>query len=198
MKRHLLVLLASVLSFPASAGETTEGAPPGWVLAVPGDSYKDYETALDGSVTHSGRISARVSSKVAEPRREGTLMQVIRADKYRGKRIRLSGFVQAKEVATAAGMWMRTEREFEKPLTMDNMGNRPVKGTSGWVACTIVLDVPQEAERIFFGVYLTGKGTMWADDLKFEIVDASVPVTDMMKSRKSQPLEPVNLDFMQR
>jgi hypothetical protein len=197
MKRHLFVLLASVLSFPASAGETTEGAPSGWVLAGPGDTYKDYETALDGSVTHSGRISARVSSRVADPRREGTLMQVIRADRYRGKRIRLSGFVQAKDVVNGAGLWMRTEREFEKPLTRDNMGNRMVKGTSGWVACTIVLDVPQEAERIFFGIYVN-KGTVWADDLKFEIVDASVPVTDMMKARKPQPLEPVNLDFMQR
>ncbi len=198
MKSRLLVLLASSVALPAIAGETTEGAPSGWVLAAPGDGYKDYETALDGSVTHGGRISARVSARVAEPRRDGTLMQFIRADRYRGKRIRLTGFLQAKDVATASGLWMRVEREFEKPLTYDNMAGRHLHGTTGWVACTIVLDVPQEAERIFFGIFLNGKGTVWADDLKFEIVDSSIPVTDMMKPRKPAPMEPVSLDFMQR
>ena len=41
-----------------------------------------------------------------------------------------------------------------------------------------------------FGVMLNGKGQVWFDDLKFEIVDKSVPTTDF-----KGPTEPQNLSF---
>jgi hypothetical protein len=43
-----------------------------------------------------------------------------------------------------------------------------------------VLDVPLEAKRILLGVLIQGKGQVWADDLKLELVDKNVAVTNMM------------------
>ena len=71
----------------------------------------------------------------------------------------------------------------------DGKEDRTIKGTSDWKKYEIVLDVPEKASNIAFGVMLGGTGQVWFDNIKFEIVDKSVPVTDIYAK------EPVNLDF---
>ena len=58
----------------------------------------------------------------------------------------------------------------------------------------IVLDVPEQADQISFGLLLTGKGQVWMDDLKFEVVGKDVPTTDGGLNQRI-PKEPTNLDF---
>jgi len=62
-------------------------------------------------------------------------------------------------------------------LGFDNMDDRPVTGTTEWAQHAIVLDVPSEATRFFFGVFQVGPGATWFDDFRFEVVDESVPTT---------------------
>jgi hypothetical protein len=69
------------------------------------------------------------------------------------------------------------------------MQNRPIKGTTGWKRYEIVLDVPQSSQSIAFGVLLSGAGTVWVDDLNFEIVAKDVPET------KPAPTKPQNTSF---
>ena len=59
------------------------------------------------------------------------------------------------------------------------MQNRPIKGTSDWTRYEIVLDVPQNAAAIAFGIRLRGKGQVWLDDVQFAIVGPDVPTTNM-------------------
>jgi len=47
---------------------------------------------------------------------------------------------------------------------------RPVKGMSDWRRLEEVVDVPEEAQSIFPGIILQGKGKMWVDDVKMEVV----------------------------
>jgi hypothetical protein len=54
-------------------------------------------------------------------------MQVFRADDYRGKRLRLSGYVKAEKIDQWAGLWMRIDGE-NKTLGFDNMENRGIRG----------------------------------------------------------------------
>jgi hypothetical protein len=166
--------------------------PKGWFPA--GSHPKDYEMTIDRKVTHGGKASASLQSIAAAPAGFGTLMQSFKADAHRGQRVRMSGFVRAKGVADWAGLWMRVDGTKNEMLSFDNMQERAVKGTSDWRKYEIVLDVPDAAEQIAFGVLLTGKGQLWLDDLKFEVVGKDVPTTGGPPKQRA-PQGPKNLDF---
>lgn len=73
------------------------------------------------------------------------------------------------------------------------MQNRGVSGTTDWLAGVVVLDIPDDAETLFLGLILDGAGKVWMTDLRFEIVDSTVPVTTSKKPKL--PNAPQNLDF---
>nr|QRZ19853.1 hypothetical protein JUJ52_09570 [Virgibacillus sp. AGTR] len=123
-----------------------------------------------------------------------TMMQQFKADKFIGKRMRLSCFLKTKDVDTFSGMWMRVDNAFDDVLQFDNMSNRPIKGTTQWNRYTIVLDVPSESSVISFGVILTGQGIIWADQFRFEEVDKNVATTNLEIQTELLD-EPVNLSF---
>lgn len=170
--------------------ESPGGRPvPGWFLA--GSDPGDYEVGTDAKVARGGSRSGFIASR-PHPRGFGTLMQTFRADRYRDARLRLSACIQADAVERWAGLWMRVDGPDEQTLAFDNMQDRPISGTCDWRMYQIVLDVPQDAEAIAFGVLLEGPGRVWVDDVAFVEVSDDVPPT----GRTLQlPLNPVNLDF---
>jgi WD40 repeat protein/serine/threonine protein kinase len=170
----------------------------GWRAAV----REDYEKGLDTTVRHGGRASAFIKSKMPGPPGAATILQDFWADDYRGKRLRLSGYVKTKDADQGAWLWMRLDCETK--CVLDNMHDRRVTGTRDWKNYDIVLDVPEDAVDIYFGIALTGKGQAWFDDLKFEIVGRDVPITKSTTRGSSHfdlgwavdvPAKPVNLDF---
>ncbi len=76
-------------------------------------------------------------------------------------------------------MWMRIDNKFDDVLQFDNMNNRPITGTTNWNRYEIILDVPLQSAAISFGIILSGRGQVWADQLAFEEVDKSVEITNM-------------------
>ena len=73
---------------------------------------------------------------------------------------------------------MRTDHEVSKEiLAMDNMSDRPVRGTTDWQKYSVVLNIPQEGGFIAYGVLLEGTGKVWIDDYMIEEVDHKVPTT---------------------
>jgi WD40 repeat protein len=165
-----------------------------------GAASDDYEKALDTTVRHGGRASVRIKSKVPAPTGFGGVAQTFRADDYRGKRLRLSGYVKTKDAEKGAWLWMGLGCETE--YVLDKMHDRLITGTRDWKRYDIVLDVPKDAYNIRFGVSLTGAGQAWFDDLQFEIVGRDVPVTKSTTnnslsrgSASDLPPKPVNLDF---
>jgi hypothetical protein len=121
-------------------------------------------------------------------------MQTFKADTFRGKRIRLSGFVKSEEVNDWAGLWMRIDGPAKEILGFDNMQSRSIKKTTDWKKYEIVLDVPELSQEIAFGMLLSGGGQVWMDDLKFEVVDKSVATTGSGKEAMSAK-GPMNLGF---
>ncbi|MFD3446611.1 helix-turn-helix transcriptional regulator [Microbacteriaceae bacterium 4G12] len=173
-----------------------KGLPKGWVLS--GSHPAEYEMGLDYHNAHQGKVAAYVKAK--ENVTYGgfaTFMQMFKADRYRSKRLRLTAFVKTNEVKEWAGLWMRIDgKDSTDPLGMDNMQNRPIKETTNWQLYSIVLDVPQEAVGVAFGVLLSGEGCVWVDDFRLDEVDEKVPVTDLSQTFYEQfPEEPVNLNF---
>ena len=185
----LILIAGAVLAANVAISEET---PKGWFPA--GSHPKDYQMSVDRAVAHSGQASALLKCVVSKPGGFGTLMQTFKADAYRGKRVRMSGYARSQEVKNWGGLWMRVDGPRSEPLAFDNMQDRPIKGTSDWKKYEIVLDVPESAQDIAFGLLLTGAGQVWIDDLSFEVVAKDVPTTGP-RMGSGVPQAPANLDF---
>lgn len=165
-----------------------------WLIT--GTAPDKYKTGIDRTVFHTGTASAFIQSEEEEfvPDEYATIMQQFRAERFLGKRVRFSAFVKALEVEGWAGLWLRLDGKFSVTLKLDNMQNRPIKGTINWNLYSCVLEVPEETELINIGILLTGKGRVWLDDVSFQEVDRTVPVTDF-EIQKEYPDYPENLTF---
>ena len=173
-----------------------------------GSALNTYRVGLDRSVKHGGSASGHVTSRSTSAQGFGTLSQIVRADDYRGKRVRFSAYIKTRDASgIGAGLWMRVDGDGGM-LGFDNMQNRAMRGTTDWTRVAVVLDVPENAEGIAFGFLLASSGEGWVDDALFEVVGSDVPVTNMAPptSNPSQlaeqramyvraPLTPSNLDF---
>src|SRR5262249_14237172 len=153
---------------------TSSDLPNGWIRA--GSAPKDYDMGTDSSAAHTGKTSGYLKSKTDQTTGFGTLMQQCKADRFHGKRVRMSAWVKSENVSDWAGMWMRVDGP-DHMLAFDNMQGRPIKGTGSWTKYDIVLDVAPDAKDIAFGVLLSGDGEVWLDDFSFEVVDKKVPLT---------------------
>jgi len=172
------------------------GAPAGWSFHGSGCVF-----ALDDAIRLGGKHSCRIENR--NPVGSGTAMmsQAIRADNYRGQRIRLSANFKTEGLQGMATLWMRIDGD-QGLLGIDKSIEEAVRGTSEWRPAHIVLDVPEESKTIRFAVLIEGAGKAWVDDLKLEAVDRSVPLTNtparqgIDRQRKpTLPRQPVNMDF---
>ncbi len=204
--------------------DVTEGTvtPAGWT----GESGAYFLVGTDTNVKHGGNASAFIKSKFNEERNAGTgLVQYLKADVYRGKRVRLSGWVKGTVGFGMAYPWMRVTADHQQGewLSYDNRVGEGFVVRSDWTSFTIVLDVPERAAAISIGFVLNGRGHVWLDDWTLEVVENSVASTNQgtseaarkrletmrtlnaaawqqqveeyKKSLPSLPTAPVNLDF---
>jgi hypothetical protein len=187
----LCILLLFSVHSPAQTQSTQNPAVPhGWLLA--GSNPRNYETGLDPQAGYQGFPSAYLKAKQLAMDGFGTLMQQFSAEQYAGKRARLRAFVKAGEVADWAGLWMRVDKGSHS-VSFDNMMDRPIKGTTAWQNYEVILDVPQDATGIAFGILLNKSGSVWLNSVKFESVGLDVPATG--KAPAQLPEGPVNLNF---
>lgn len=178
-----------------SSQAVANGLPEGWIMA--GTAPKDYQVSVLPEKREGNNVVLLESVANPDPSKFGTLSQYCSADQYLGKRVRMTGYLKSENVKNWAGMWFRVDDSRQKDvlLSFDNMSDRPIKNTTDWKKYEIVLDVPQEAGAMAFGVMLEGSGKVWISDISFEVVDQSVPTTNMVKERVPLPQGPVNLDF---
>lgn len=171
--------------------------PPGWFES--GSSPNSYEMGLEEGVGRDGGNAATIKSIEKRPSGFGTLMQQCEPAEFWGKRIKMTGYVRSESVKNSAALWLRVDRG-AKPVSFDNMSNRPIHGTTDWKKYELVLDVPADATLISYGALVNGAGQIWFDDLVFEIVDSTVLPTGQLNSdetsKKTEP-SPKNLDFEQ-
>jgi hypothetical protein len=177
------------------------------------DQQYGYRAAVDTQVAHGGVASGHVTALGATATVSMFVSQGVKADEYRGKRVRFSAWLRARNAGMSAGMgavlFLRAEGN-GAALASYSTGNRPVGGNSEWKKKQIVLDIPATAVGLAFGFGMGGPGEMWMDDAMLEVVDAAVPVSrpptrppapDRAKARQQDklyaalPTQPVNMDF---
>lgn len=129
-------------------------------------------------------------NKADDPNAWAALAQVISAQNYLGQRIRFRAFVKTQDVSGWAGLWMRVDSRAGRSIAFYNSADRPITGSTDWQERSVVLDVPQDAAVIVFGVNNIGKGQVWIDRLGFDQVGQDVPV-DSMQPGRPLPTVPV-------
>jgi len=167
--------------------DTTYSLPTGWHRS--GSSPYRYAMGIDKGAGHAGGNAATVKC-ITTPNGFGTLMQTCAADRYLGKKIKLSGYLKSKDVTRWAAFWLRVDDSVaKKSVAFDNMSDRPIRGNTDWRKYEIVLSVPARADKIAYGALLDGDGQIWFDQMNMEIVG-----DDAITTRGSQN-EPVNMSF---
>ncbi|CAJ0902082.1 13021_t:CDS:2 [Entrophospora sp. SA101] len=156
--------------------------PDGWFLA--GSAPDNYLAGVDYT-TYYGPTPARGGILVSGPNYKavaggfGTVMQAFNPTNLLGKRVQMSGFVKSTGVINWAG-------------------------TTDWTEYKIVLDAPEDSAMLAFGFLLIGEGTIWIDEVNFQIVDPDkVPVTGGGPNGPATPAKipkglldhPINLSF---
>lgn len=155
------------------------GLPSGWLQT--GNA-----TTCEGSVVAAqGAPTPKAFNIECKPGTEGfsTLMQQISAADYAGKRVRLSAQVHGDQIAAWAGLWMRADSGQRPGTAFDNMSDRPLRGSFGWQAAEVVLDIPADATTLSFGFLLEGRGQLQATQFQIGVVPASTPTTDTGPAR---------------
>ncbi len=91
-------------------------------------------------------------------------------------------------------MWMRVDKQ-KTVVAFDNMQDRAIKGTRPWSTYDVVLDVPEDATSISFGVLLMGGGQVWVNHVTLDPVSNEINVTAPSLNQKALSKTPVNLNF---
>jgi hypothetical protein len=189
MKAALLwaAALAAVSTTPGLPPRVEE--PPGWEAA--GFHVENFELGVDPVGGPEGGPCPRFASIVPQPAGFIGIARAVDADAYRGRRLALSALVRAEEVAGWAGLWMRIDGREQRSMVLDNMEERPIRGSSGWRRYRVVLDVPESATEIWYGAALSGAGAVWTDGFSLAVVGPEVPTTEPGASK----LRTLGLDF---
>jgi hypothetical protein len=200
LNRNTLQYSSSITGFQNNS------APVGWFLS--GARPDNYKTGIDTAITQHGHKSAFIESVSENPEGFSTLMQQCNVKDYKGKRVKMTGYLKTQGADATASMWSRVD-DFDKKIVadFDNMGDRPISGNSDWTKCEIVFDVPDSKCAVAFGFIFSGTGKIWIDNVSFEIVSNTTEKTafslnqdlpEEMTSRIPDVLPekvPANLDF---
>ena len=125
------------------------------LVVLADDAGPDYScTIKDGRVI--------LTAAVPEPAAFAFLMQEIYAEDYYDRTVTFRGDLRATGVADRAGLLLRvtTNRPAPRQPPDQDPANHfaPVTGTSDWTRHEATAQVPPDANYIFFGVFLNGRG----------------------------------------
>jgi len=168
-------------------------ARPGTVAAecwgLRGSERYDYVVTLDREVHTSGEASAFISSLRDSPGYT-TMFQTSAAGPVRGKRVEFSADVRTRGSTRGANLLLRAEDAYGNTVAFDNMTtsygaerrpdqliNRGVKGDTEWSTQHVVVDIPDEARVITYGLSLFGGGKAWIDNARLEVVTTDMETT---------------------
>jgi hypothetical protein len=144
--------------------------PPGWFVPVVEKTTGSLaELRRKGCRTEGG--CAVVTAPATSPGTGGNLMQSFSAAAYRGKTVRLRGWVRVEAASPEdrAQMWLHVDRPNGRLGFVDDMDDRPVR-PSDWTSCEIVAEIDRDAQFLDFGVTAIGRGRVWVDDVTLDVV----------------------------
>lgn len=191
-KRLLIAALIATTITGAAEGPATPlvPLPPAWglmgnggPLALPGNC----EIGTDSQQSFDGKPLLSVRCANAALPSFGGARNTLDSSRYRGKRVRVSGWLmvtgvedvttaQYGNVAGEASLWLAVGSA-SNGFRQDRMQNRVLKGTTGWEQREFVADIPADNNNLMVGFWMQGKGQVWMRDINVEEVPATVALT---------------------
>jgi len=141
--------------------DQTNPALTGWHAYPPGT------ISADDSISHTGRWSVRLQRDTQSAGTFSVITRSLPVD-FQGDAVELRGYLRLQDVSGNAGLWLRQDADGQM-LALENMQPQQVKGTHDWAQYRITLPINPQAQQLFFGVLVSGTGTLWADDLELLI-----------------------------
>jgi hypothetical protein len=113
----------------------------------------EYRVGLDSRVRHSGKSSFFLRSLVPQPNGTVFVTQIFDATRYRGKRVRLTGFIRTQKIAMQGTFGLAVLGD---DGTVQGRQGVYASGTSPWRQHTIVLDVSRDAKSVHLYIQMSG------------------------------------------
>ncbi len=145
-----------------------------------GETYAmDYAETTDYQNMHDGHpaVCLTYAANGAAPRGSWTMwsqtIYVPDIDKYRGRTVRMSGWVKTENVSDRLEPSLQPYMDWYKLLARHSMVNdHSLKGTRDWTPFSITCVIPKQTQYLRTGFAFHGSGKVWIDmdSLKFEIV----------------------------
>ena len=166
-------------------GET----PPGWGVR------SSSRATLSETDPKEGKYCLVLERKKGDPSKPSfeSLGQNVDASRWRGKRLVFRSFIRTEPryPDNRAQMWVRVDRIGGKKGFFDNMSDRPIR-SADWAECTLLAEVDGDAEKIHFGLIQNGKGRVYWDAIRVEVLDpASGPGEGASRPLAGRALENV-------
>lgn len=136
----------------------------------------EYEIGGNPAAAHGSADSGHLRSKSGAAKEAGLGTWLVTTP-FLGKRLRVSAYIRTENVGRAARLWVAVAGVRNATLDLDNMGDRPIRGTSDWKRYEAVVDVPRGATSVSYGLAVDGGGTAWIDGVTVEAVGPEVART---------------------
>ena len=149
-------------------------------------SYPPGSAAADNSIVHSGRWSVRLQRDAGTAGKFSVLTRSLPVD-FTGTAIEFRAYLRLQDVSEFAGLWLRQDAD-DQVLALENMQSQQVKGTRDWTQYSITLPINPKAQQLFFGVLVSGTGTLWVDDMEL-LVDGK-PIAEAASASPHPGLPP--------
>jgi hypothetical protein len=134
-----------------------------------------YSVAQDPSTPRNDRPTTCITCEADENTSQLETYNAVNRDpkEYLGHRIRLSVMLKAEDIRMF-GPYIAVRGNGDRMLNKNGGENRsrPIGFLKGmWSLYSVEANVPKDAGNISTGICLTGKGKLWVDDFKIEIID---------------------------
>ncbi len=148
-------------------------------------------TVPDSTQRHDGKWSARVTRDAQSSEKYSTLSNRLPVD-FAGKKITLRGYMKSAGIKGSASLWMRQDGA-EGSLKYTNSGRKSLSGTHDWRSYEISFPLVEQAEFLSFGISMSGKGTLWVDEM--EVLIDGIPLAQVKVKAPPETILNTDLEF---
>jgi hypothetical protein len=179
---------------PEPPAATTPSPLEGWVVA--GAAASEYTAAADATVAREGRATVVFRPIGDTGSRYATFMTGLDCAPFRAHRVRASVWVRTIGVTGRGDFWLRAQAP-DSPADGAGMAStrQRLRPDGEFGRYDLVLDVPQECDRLQLGVGLGGPGMLWMDGVRVDLIDgasASAMQSPSGPANATNPASPAN------
>ncbi len=137
----------------------------------------NYTAVLDPQVQHDGHATIHISSGPDATGKQWFSYDrdEFNVERFAGNRMTVTVWMKSRNVSGGSGVWISVFGPSGKIASDGQIGHRPLRGTRDWAQYSGVVDVPEKATSISWGIVMNGTGEIWldVDEAKCDVDDTA-------------------------